>query len=436
MPPMLPDTKPFASFEWMLALRYLRARRREGFISVISLFSFLGILLGVATLIVVMAVLNGFRAELLDKILGFQGHVSIYSANLSPISNYADIELKVSKIPGVTRAVALVEGQAMASSLRNNTGALVRGISEADIEKLPSLVNGDLRTAFKEPGVPDEKPSFAGFDKSGGVAVGERLAWRHQLGLGSSLTIISPDGPDTIVGNTPRIRDYPVVAIFKVGMSDYDENVIYMPITEAQDYFVTDGSVTQIEAMVENPDAIDGMKAAFQDAAGSGMQLQTWKQRNLTFFNALAVERNVMFLVLTMIILVAALNIISGLIMLVKDKSHDIAILRTMGATRGAIQRVFFITGAAIGLAGTLGGLITGLLICLNVERIRQLISWLSGVDPFNPELYYLSQLPAKMDPWQTVMIVLMTLLLSFGATLYPSWRAARLDPVDALRYE
>ncbi len=436
MPPMLPDTKPFASFEWMLALRYLRARRREGFISVISLFSFLGILLGVATLIVVMAVLNGFRAELLDKILGFQGHVSIYSADLSPISNYADIELKVSKIPGVTRAVALVEGQAMASSLRNNTGALVRGISEADIAKLPSLVNGDLRTAFKEPGVPDEKPSFAGFDKSGGVAVGERLAWRHQLGLGSSLTIISPDGPDTIVGNTPRIRDYPVMAIFKVGMSDYDENVIYMPITEAQDYFVTDGSVTQIEAMVENPDAIDGMKAAFQDAAGIGMQVQTWKQRNLTFFNALAVERNVMFLVLTMIILVAALNIISGLIMLVKDKSHDIAILRTMGATRGAIQRVFFITGAAIGLAGTLGGLITGLLICLNVERIRQLISWLSGVDPFNPELYYLSQLPAKMDPWQTVMIVLMTLLLSFGATLYPSWRAARLDPVDALRYE
>ena len=432
----LPDTPAFARFEWMLALRYLRARRREGFISVISLFSFLGILLGVATLIVVMAVLNGFRAELLDKILGFQGHVSIYSSDLNPIPNYAEIQLRVSKIPGVTRAVALVEGQAMASSLRNNTGALVRGISEADIQKLPSLVNENLRTFLKDPGTDDSPPSFAGFEKSGGVAIGERMAARHQLGPGSNLTIISPEGPDTIVGNTPRIREYPVVAIFKVGMSDYDENVIYMPLAEAQDYFVADGAVTQIEAMVEDPDAIDTMVDAFKGAAGENMQVQTWKQRNMTFFNALAVERNVMFLVLTMIILVAALNIVSGLIMLVKDKGHDIAILRTMGATRGAIQRVFFITGAAIGTAGTLGGLIAGLLICLNVERIRQLISWMSGVDPFNPELYYLSQLPAKMDPWQTFLIVVMTLLLSFGATLYPSWRAARLDPVDALRYE
>jgi len=432
----LPDTRPFARFEWMLALRYLRARRREGFISVITLFSFLGILLGVATLIVVMAVLNGFRAELLDKILGFQGHVSIYSNDLAPIQNYEALQKRVAEIPGVTRAVALVEGQAMASSLHNNTGALVRGIGEADIAKLPSLNNDNLRTELQQPGTPDATPSFAGFDKSGGVAIGERMAWRHQLGLGSNLTIISPEGPETVVGNTPRIRDYPVVAIFKVGMSDYDENVIYMPLAEAQEYFVTEDGVSQIEAMVKNPDAVDDMVAAFAAAAGEGMQVQTWKQRNMTFFNALAVERNVMFLVLTMIILVAALNIISGLIMLVKDKSHDIAILRTMGATRGAVQRVFFITGAAIGTAGTLGGLITGLLICLNVERIRQFISWVSGVDPFNAELYYLAQLPAKMDPWQTLLIVAMTLALSFGATLYPSWRAARLDPVEALRYE
>jgi lipoprotein-releasing system permease protein len=432
----LPDTRPFARFEWMLAGRYLRARRREGFISVISLFSFLGILLGVATLIVVMAVLNGFRAELLDKILGFQGHVAVYRSDVTPIPDYEALQQMLSAIPGVTRAVGLVEGQVMASSLRNNTGALVRGISEANILKLPSLNNGNLRTALKEEGVPDVTASFAGFDASGGVAIGERMAWRHQLGLGSRITIISPEGPETVIGTAPRIRDYPVVAIFKVGMSDYDENVIYMPLADAQEYFVTEEGVNQIEVMVDDPDDVDRYLLPIMDAAGEGMAVTTWKTRNSTFFNALAVERNVMFLVLTMIILVAALNIISGLIMLVKDKGRDIAILRTMGATRGTIQRVFFLTGAAIGVAGTLGGFIVGLLICLNTERIRQFISWVSGVDPFNPELYYLAQLPARMDSWQTVLIVLMSLGLSFAATLYPSWRAAKLDPVEALRYE
>jgi len=432
----LPDTKPFAAFEWMLANRYLRARRKESFISVISLFSFLGILLGVATLIVVMAVLNGFRAELLDKILGFKGHASIYRLDQAPITNFRDLLVRLETVEGVTRVIALVEGQALASSLNSNTGALVRGISEEGILKMESLMNDDLRTALKVPGTPDETASFAGFEKSGGVAIGERMAWAHQLGLGSSLTVISPEGPDTVVGNTPLIRDYPVVAIFKVGMSDYDANVIYMPLTEAQDYFNAGDGVNTLEIMVDDPDRISTYLPGILEAAGPDMLVQSWKERDVAFFNALAVERNVMFLVLTMIILVAALNIISGLVMLVKDKGHDIAILRTMGATRGAIQRVFFLTGAAIGVAGTLGGFVAGLIICLNVEPIRKAIQWLSGVDPFNAELYYLAQLPAKMDPWQTFLVVLMSLTLSFAATLYPAWRAASLDPVEALRYE
>lgn len=420
----------------MIALRYLRARRKESFISVISLFSLLGIMLGVATLIVVMAVLNGFRAELLDKILGFSGHATIYRRDVTPIPDFKELQARLEKIDGVKRVVSLVEGQAMASSLKSSTGALVRGISENDISKIPSLNNKDLITAVQTPGVPDALASFKGFEKSEGIAIGERMAWRHQLGLGSVLTIISPNGPESVMGTTPRIRDFMVVAIFKIGMSEYDENIIYMPLADAQEYFVSEEGVTALEVMVEDPDGIDTIKTQLAESIGPELYLQTWKDRNQAFFNALAVERNVMFLVLTMIILVAALNIISGLIMLVKDKGHDIAILRTMGATRGAIQRVFFITGAAIGVIGTLMGLLLGTVICLNVESIRKFVEWLSGVDPFNAEIYYLAQLPADMDAVQMFWITMMSLGLSFLATLYPSWRAAKLDPVEALRYE
>ncbi len=432
----LPDTRPFAGFEWKLALRYLRARRKEGFISVISLFSLLGIMLGVATLIVVMSVFNGFHNELLTRILGFSGHATVYQPDLSPIEDFEATRERIANVPGVTRATPLVEGQVMISSIKTATGALVRAVGETEIEKLASINNKDLITAIAEPGVPDATPSWVGFDAAGGVAIGERLAWKHQLGLGGTITLIAPNGPETVIGNTPRIRDYAVVAIFKMGMSEYDEGVVYLPLAEGQDFFSTETGVSGIELTVVDPDRIGAMVAPISEAAGKGLMVQTWKDRNVAFFTALNVERNMLFLVLTMIILVAALNIISGLIMLVKDKGRDIAILRTMGATSGAIQRVFFITGAAIGVVGTLAGVVLGIVIALNAEPIRRGFQWLSGVDPFNPELYYLSQLPTEIDVRQTAWIVLMSLTLAFLATLYPSWKASRLDPVEALRYE
>jgi lipoprotein-releasing system permease protein len=431
----LPDTRPFAGFEWRLALRYLRARRKEGFVSVISLFSLLGIMLGVATLIVVMSVFNGFHNELLNRVLGFSGHATVYQPDLSPIEDFEAMQQRVAALAGVTRVTPLVEGQVMASSAKTATGALVRGISEAEIAKLASINNDKLTTSIAQPGTVDMPASWKGFDASTGVAVGNRFAWKHSVGLGGTVTLIAPNGPETVIGSTPRIRDFTVVALFDMGMSEYDEGVVYIPISEAQDFFSTDEGVSGLEITVEDPEAISEKVGELSKAAGQGYMVQTWKDRNQAFFTALAVERNVLFMVLTMIILVAALNIISGLIMLVKDKGHDIAILRTMGATSGAIQRIFFITGAAIGVVGTIAGVLLGILIASNAERLRQGVQWLSGVDPFNPELYYLSKLPTEIDVYQTFWIMVMSLGLSFIATLYPSWKASKLDPVEALRY-
>jgi lipoprotein-releasing system permease protein len=416
-------THPFSAFEWMLSLRYLRARRKEGFISVIAGFSFLGIMLGVATLIIVMAVMNGFRQQLLSKILGLNGHLLIQPLE-SPLTDYADVSDRVSKVDGVYLAAPLVEGQALASSPFNASGVVVRGMRGADLMKLTQVSNNI------------KQGTLEGFDDGQGIAIGSRLAEQLSVRAGDNLTLVAPRGAVTPMGTTPRIKAYKIAAVFEIGMSEYDSAFIFMPLTEAQAYFNRSGDVTAIEVYTNDPDNIDSFRKAVTDAAGRPIYMVDWRQRNATFFNALQVERNVMFLILTLIVLVAALNIVSGLIMLVKDKGSDIAILRTMGATQGAIMRVFLITGASIGVVGTVVGFLLGTIVCLNIEEIRRFLSWLTNTELFSPELYFLSQLPADMNVKETSAVVVMALGLSLLATLYPSWRAARLDPVEALRYE
>ena len=416
-------TRPFAAFEWMLALRYLRARRKEGFISVIAGFSFIGIMLGVATLIIVLSVMNGFRSELFDKILGLNGHVVIHSMT-GRFTDFEDVATRLRKVEGIKRVMPLIEGQAMVSTTTLASGALIRGLSEKSLKSL-SAISENVRFG-----------SLDNFDDGKGIAMGTRLANQLRVKVGDKVTLVSPRGASTPFGTAPRVKRYNLSAIFEMGMSEYDNTIIFMPLKEAQRYFNQKKTVSVLEVVVNHPDRVGELRPAILQAGGPSIYVTDWRQRNASFFSALQVERNVMFLILTLIVLVAALNIISGLIMLVKDKSSDIAILRTMGATRGTIMRVFFITGASIGVVGTLAGLFLGILVCLNIETIRQFVSFLTSTNLFSPELYYLSQLPAEIDTNEVTTVVLMALTLSIIATLYPSWRASRLDPVEALRYE
>lgn len=413
-------TKPFAPFEWMIAARYLRTRRREGFVSVIAGFSFLGIMLGVATLIIVLSVMNGFRKELLSKIIGINGHIFIGALD-TPLTDYPDLSERISKLAGVRLVVPLVEGQAFASSPYNGSGVLVRGVRPEDLDKIRAI-SGNVRQG-----------SLAEF--AGGVAIGKRLADSLSLQVGDTLTLVTPRGASTPFGTSPRVKGYPVRAIFEIGMSEFDATFVYMPLAEAQAYFNRDRDVTVIEVFLDDPERIEEARQAIDMAAERPVILTDWRQRNRTFFSALEVERNVMFLILTLIVLVAALNIVSGLIMLVKDKSSDIAILRTMGTTRGAIMRVFLITGASIGVVGTLAGFALGLLITANIQALQDFLSWALNNNLWDPTVRFLSQIPAELNPGEVAVVVLMSLALSLLATLYPSWQAARLDPVQALRY-
>jgi len=413
----------FSAVEWMIALRYMRARRAEGFISVIAGFSLMGIALGVATLIIVLSVMNGFRMELLDRILGLNGHIAVINT-VGGLADYDTLAERVRLVDGVLSVTPLVEGQVLATNGGRAAGAMVRGLTPEALSARSSIAGNIQLGALSQFGADDS------------VVMGSRLARSLGVRVGDKVTLVSPRGTVTAFGTVPRMQAYRVVATFEMGMFEFDSGFIFMPLYAAQQHFRLGDTVNQLEVFVDDPDNFQRQRRAIAGVIGAEHRVFDWQQANRSFFNALQVERNVMFLILTLIILVAAFNIISSLIMLVKDKGSAIAILRTVGASRGMIMRVFLIVGASIGVVGTVVGAILGLVFTKNIEVIRRWLESLTGTDLFAAEIYFLSQLPAEVDPGEVVMVICMALGLSVLATLYPSWRASRLEPVEALRNE
>ncbi|MBW8268482.1 lipoprotein-releasing ABC transporter permease subunit [Caldovatus aquaticus] len=416
----------FGPFERSVAARYLRARSGERFVSFNAWFSLIGIALGVATLIIVMSVMNGFRQELLGRILGLNGHIGVFAAE-GPARGFDAMAERIRGIPGVAAATPIVEGQALITSdYGGASGGLARGIRPEDLRAKRIIADniraGDLR-------------DFEGEDA---IVIGTGLASRMRVAVGDRITLVSPQGRTTVMGTVPRIRSYQVVALFSTGMHEYDSSFVYLPLEAAQVFFQVQGAATQIEVFVENPDRVREVQRAIQRAFANGPRVRvvSWEEANNAFFQAVQVERNVMFLILSLIILVAAFNIVTTQVMLVKDKRKDIAVLRTVGATQGAVMRIFLMTGAAIGVIGTAAGLLVGLVFCAYIENIRQFLQWILGTVIFDPTVYFLARLPAITDPGEVAEVVAMSLALSLLASVYPAWRAARLDPVEALRSE
>ncbi len=418
----------FAAWERSIAFRYLRARRKEGGVALVSLISFVGVMLAVAVLVIVMSVMNGFRAELLGRILGFNGHAFIAGPPLADPARRDALAARLRATPGVIQAAPMVEAQGLASAQGVVAPVLVRGVSRADLERMP-LIAHNIRQG-----------SMAGFGEGeyGGdqVLLGSRLAAQLGVQPGDEVSLLSPSGGATPFGSAPITKAYVVGGLFTVDMSQYDETYVYMPLEQAQLFFGRGQGVDVIELKVTDPDHIKALRPTLARAAGPDAVISDWQDRNQGFYNALQVERNVMRLILMLIIFVAAMNIISGLVMLVKNKGRDIAILRSMGARQGSILRIFFMSGAAIGLLGTVVGLLLGVLFCTFIHQIETFVRWVTGSDVFNADVYFLTHIPAKIDWVEVGIVTAWSLGMSFLATFLPALRASRIDPVEALRYE
>lgn len=417
--------RPFGAYERMLALRYMRSRRSRWLPSAIAGLSVTGITVGVMALIVVMSVMNGMRDEMISKLIGVNGHIFVQPID-TPLTDYRELTKQLKAIPGVTFAFPMVESAAGISSPQQQTGALVRGVTEEDLKRLPGIV-GNVRQGTLEHFDDRDNP---------GVVLGQRMAETLGVQTGDKVSILTAKGAQTPFGVTPRLKAYPVKAIYQSGLYDFDQLIVFMPLAEAQAFFDRPDEANIIEGFVAHPDKVDDVRAAIVQTVTRPIMLTDWRQRYKSFFDVLKVESDAIFLILAIIVAVASLLIVQGLILLVKDKGRDIAILRTMGATRGSILRVFILTGLSIGAIGAVLGAALGVPLALQLEDIRAFINRTFGLNLFPADVYHLSQLPSSLDPHEVIGVAIMTLCLSFLATLYPAWRAARLDPVEALRHE
>lgn len=415
---------PFSPLERLIAFRYMRSRRSEGFISVVAWFSLAGITLGVATLIIVMSVMNGFRAELIGRILGLNGHLAIYQVGNSGIEDYSKLSLRLSEIDNIIAVTPQIDGQVMATAKGRNMGAVIRGVAWSDLAARKPLWESLDEAAINR------------FKLGAHVLIGRTMAFNLGLTVGDSLTLLAANGKITAFGTLPVRKTFTIGGLFSVGMHEYDSNFIFMNLKDSQKFLGFEDRVSGIEIYASDPMLIDAARAEIVKIAGPDNTVFSWRDRNSSFLNALQVERNVMFLILTLIILVAGFNIISSMIMLVRSKHADIAVLRAMGASRLAITRIFLITGSSIGLLGTTVGTILGLLFCWNIEGIKGLVEGLTGSELFSAEIYFLSQLPAKVDPSEVLVVIAMALSLSVLASVYPALKASSVQPAEVLRYE